>query len=125
MPTYEYECNQNAHRFEVKQAMKDEPIKLCPVCGSTVHKVFNPASIIFKGSGWYKTDSRKPESSAETASSGGSDKKSEGKSETKGENKTEGTNESKSDKPKPVTENKTEAKSEKQNKESKANSGGE
>ncbi len=73
MPIYEYECNDNGHRFEKWQSIQDEPIKTCPVCGGPVHKIFHPAGIIFKGSGWYITDSRKP-SSAE---------KSESKSESK------------------------------------------
>ncbi len=73
MPIYEYECNDNGHRFEKWQSIQDEPIKTCPVCGGPVHKIFHPAGIIFKGSGWSITDSRKP-SSAE---------KSESKSESK------------------------------------------
>ncbi len=72
MPIYEYECEKEKHRFEKWQSVQDEPIKTCPVCGAPVHKVFHPAGIIFKGSGWYITDSRK--------SSGGGEK-----SETKSE----------------------------------------
>ncbi len=68
MPIYEYECNDHGHRFEKWQSIQDEPIKTCPVCGGTVHKVFHPAGIIFKGSGWYITDSRKPSSSEKSES---------------------------------------------------------
>ncbi len=78
MPIYEYECNENGHRFEKWQSIQDEPIKTCPVCASPVHKVFHPAGIIFKGSGWYITDSRKPSSS----------EKSESKSESKADKPT-------------------------------------
>ncbi len=78
LPIYEYECEQEKHRFEKWQSVNDEPLKVCPVCGSPVHKIFHPAGIIFKGSGWYITDSRKPASSSE--SSKGEDKaKSEDK----------------------------------------------
>ncbi len=91
MPIYEYECDENHHRFEKWQSIQDEPCKTCPVCGSPVHKIFHAAGIIFKGSGWYITDSRKPSSSAEG--------KSETKSESKTDGKTETKTESKSDKP--------------------------
>ncbi len=64
MPIYEYECNEHGHRFEKWQSIQDEPIKVCPVCGSPVHKIFHPAGIIFKGSGWYITDSRKSSSAS-------------------------------------------------------------
>ncbi len=76
MPIYEYECNQQGHRFEQWQSVQDEPIKTCPQCGGPVHKIFHPAGIIFKGSGWYITDNRKNGSSPE-------------KTETQGESKPE------------------------------------
>jgi putative FmdB family regulatory protein len=57
MPTYEYECTECRHRFEVFQSMKDEPIKECVKCGKSVRKLINGgAGIIFKGSGFYKND---------------------------------------------------------------------
>lgn len=59
MPIYEYECDQQGHRFEKWQSIQDEPLKTCPVCGSPIHKLFHPAGLIFKGSGWYVTDNRK------------------------------------------------------------------
>src|SRR5258706_15543629 len=49
MPTYEYECV-NKHRFERFQSMKDEAVKLCPECGTPVHRILHPAGIILKGS---------------------------------------------------------------------------
>ncbi len=97
MPIYEYECNEQGHRFEKWQSIQDEPIKTCPVCGSPVHKIFHPAGIIFKGSGWYITDSRKSSSAAVSG---------EGKSEDKSKStKDEGTK-SEPDKGKPTTEKK-------------------
>lgn len=64
MPVYEYECEQCGTHFERIQSVRDEPIRRCPECSGTVHKVFHPAGIIFKGSGWYITDSRKSSSGA-------------------------------------------------------------
>ncbi len=58
MPTYEYECSDCGNRFEVFQSFSDDPLTTCEVCGETLKKVFHPAGIIFKGSGWYATDSR-------------------------------------------------------------------
>jgi len=70
MPLYEYECENCGVHFEKIQSVKDEPIRQCPDCSGVVHKVFHPAGIIFKGSGWYITDSRKSTSSAVTGESG-------------------------------------------------------
>ena len=59
MPIYEYACSSCGHRFEKKQSFSDEPIAACPECAASVRRVLHPAGIIFKGSGWYITDSRK------------------------------------------------------------------
>lgn len=59
MPVYEYECEHCGARFERFQSIQDEPIRQCPDCAGSVHKVFHAAGIIFRGSGWYITDSRK------------------------------------------------------------------
>ncbi len=56
MPIYEYVCQSCAHRFEVKQSMKDDPIASCVRCGKDVTKVISAPAIMFKGSGWYVTD---------------------------------------------------------------------
>ena len=58
MPLYEYECNDCNHRFERQQRFSDPPVANCPECNGSLHKVFHPASVIFKGSGWYVTDNR-------------------------------------------------------------------
>ncbi len=102
VPIYEYEC-ENKHRFEKWQSMKDDPIKECPECGTPVHKILHPAGIIFKGSGWYITDSRKS-GSGESSSGTKSETKSD-KSETKSES-----SDSKSE-TKPKSETKSESKS--------------
>lgn len=59
MPTYEYQCMECEHKFEVFQSMKDDPIKECPKCGKDVRKLFSSAGIIFKGSGFYVNDYKK------------------------------------------------------------------
>ncbi|MBI5301643.1 MAG: zinc ribbon domain-containing protein [Chloroflexi bacterium] len=69
MPLYEYECESCGVHFEKIQSVQAEPIRQCPDCSGVVHKVFHPAGIIFKGSGWYITDSRKSTSSTVTGDS--------------------------------------------------------
>src|SRR5580658_1711454 len=66
MPTYEYECQQCHERVEAVQKFTDAPLTLCPHCGGELRKVFSAVGIVFKGSGFYKNDSRgsKSESSA-------------------------------------------------------------
>lgn len=68
MPTYEYECRTCHHTFEKFQSMSDEPVKTCPKCGNEVHRLIGGGTgIIFKGTGFYITDSKK-KSSASTKS---------------------------------------------------------
>ncbi len=72
MPTYQYECMECKHQFEVVQSMKDEPVKNCEKCNGPVRKKFNAAGIIFKGSGFYVNDYK----NASKKSSGSSEKSS-------------------------------------------------
>ena len=58
MPTYEYECASCGFRFEKRQRFDEEPLSVCPNCEGSLHRVFHSAPIIFKGSGFYVTDSR-------------------------------------------------------------------
>ena len=58
MPTYEYRCAHCDKTFDVVQSFQDDPLTSCPTCGSPVKKVFGNVGIVFKGSGFYKTDSR-------------------------------------------------------------------
>lgn len=69
MPTYEYACTNCGHRFDVRQSFNDDPIGDCPKCGASVRRVLYPAGVIFKGSGWYATDSRKGSASHSSSSS--------------------------------------------------------
>ena len=58
LPTYEYHCDSCEKNFDVVQSFHDDPLTACPTCGSPVRKVFGNVGIVFKGSGFYKTDSR-------------------------------------------------------------------
>jgi putative FmdB family regulatory protein len=109
MPIYEYECESCGTHFDKLQSMNDAPIRQCPECSGSVHKVFQPTGIIFKGSGWYITDSRKSTSSAVTGESKSSDKDKDKDKGSETKVKTEGNTEAK---PEAKTESKTEAKAE-------------
>jgi putative FmdB family regulatory protein len=85
MPTYEYECTACKHRFEQFQKFSDPPVDTCPECGSAVRRVIFPAGIVFKGSGWYITDSRKSPPSESSAADAKTETKGDGKTDTKGE----------------------------------------
>lgn len=67
MPTYEYLCESCGHRFEVLQHITDAPLATCPKCSGPIHRVLFPAGIVFKGSGFYKTDSRGTSTAADPA----------------------------------------------------------
>lgn len=62
MPTYEYRCSSCGQHVEVVQSFSDDPLTECAACGGLLKKVFAPVGIVFKGSGFYKTDSRKSSS---------------------------------------------------------------
>ena len=71
MPTYEYACTnpEGKHEFEVVQSFSDAPVTECPECGAPVRKVYGSVGVVFKGSGFYRTDSRKSASASDGASS--------------------------------------------------------
>jgi putative FmdB family regulatory protein len=58
MPLYEYACNSCGGRLEVKQRFADAPLTVHDECGGELRRVLTPVGIVFKGSGWYVTDSR-------------------------------------------------------------------
>src|SRR5437868_11487555 len=91
MPVYGYRCSRG-HHFEIQQRITEPPLTECPECGAPVTRVFYPVGIIFKGGGFYKTDSRGAGSDgttpAETAKPDAkADAKTEAKTETKSETK--------------------------------------
>ena len=65
MPIYEYECNLCHFRFERKQRFDEEPVAMCPECQGKARRVLHSTPIIFKGSGFYITDSRKDSATEE------------------------------------------------------------
>ena len=77
MPTYEYACTECGDRTEVVQSISDAPLTTCTVCGGPLRKVFSPVGIVFKGSGFYRTDSR-GRSSAPGKTDGKADGKTDG-----------------------------------------------
>ncbi len=87
MPTYQYACKECGHAFDEIQSFSDEALTECPECDGRLRKVFNAVGVVFKGSGFYRTDSRA--ASSEAGSSSG-----DTKSESKGESKKESTSDS-------------------------------
>ena len=84
MPVYGYRCSRG-HHFEVQQRITDPPLAQCPECGAPVTRVFYPVGIIFKGGGFYKTDSRGSSSDGNItpADAPKVDAKPDGKADTK------------------------------------------
>src|ERR1700722_12217656 len=84
MPTYEYECQQCHERVEAVQKFTDAALTVCPHCGGELRKVFSAVGIVFKGSGFYKNDSRgsKSDSSKTDSSKSDSSKSESSKSES-------------------------------------------
>ena len=67
MPTYQYTCTECGEPVETVQKFSDPPLTVCENCGGRLRKVFSPVGIVFKGSGFYRTDSRKGSTSTATA----------------------------------------------------------
>ena len=69
MPTYQYTCTECGEPLEAVQKFSDAPLAVCPACGGRLRKVFSAVGIVFKGSGFYRTDSRNGSRAAEPAAS--------------------------------------------------------
>jgi len=67
LPTYQYTCTDCGEPVEAVQKFSDPPLTVCAACGGKLRKVFSPVGIVFKGSGFYRTDSRKAASASDTA----------------------------------------------------------
>ncbi|WP_328340349.1 FmdB family zinc ribbon protein [Micromonospora sp. NBC_00421] len=88
MPTYQYACTACGHQLEAVQSFSDEPLTECPACEGRLRKVFNSVGVVFKGSGFYRTDSRASGAegksgaakSESTSSGSGTDSSGSGKS---------------------------------------------
>lgn len=68
MPTYTYRCA-NSHNVEAVQSFTDDPLTACPTCGAQLRKTYNSVGVVFKGSGFYRNDSRSESKSSESSSS--------------------------------------------------------
>jgi putative FmdB family regulatory protein len=86
VPTYQYACTECGHAFEQFQSFSDDALTECPECQGRLRKLFNAVGVVFKGSGFYRTDSR---DSAKSGSSSSSETTTETKSDTKTETKSE------------------------------------
>ena len=64
MPTYSYACTECDNRFDIVQSFTDDTLTVCPECSGKLRKLFNSVGIVFKGSGFYRTDSRGGSSTA-------------------------------------------------------------
>jgi putative FmdB family regulatory protein len=82
VPTYQYACTACDHRFEQVQSFTDPTLTECPECSGRLRKLYGSVGVVFKGSGFYRTDSRAKSSAAASGSSEKSEKSSE-KSEKK------------------------------------------
>jgi putative FmdB family regulatory protein len=92
VPTYQYACTECGEPLEVVQKFSDDALTECPACGGRLRKIFSPAAIVFRGSGFYRNDSRSGSNGASTTSKETAkkdEKKTEGKTETKSESKSE------------------------------------
>lgn len=87
MPTYQYACTECGHAFDQFQSFSDEALTECPECHGRLRKVFNAVGVVFKGSGFYRTDSRAGSTATDVPAK--AETKTETKSETKSETKTE------------------------------------
>ena len=106
MPTYEYRCSDCGTLYEVVQHIDDEPLTVCEKCNGKLRKVFHPAGIVFKGSGFYATDSRSKakagsnqiadKKAVKAEKTGGSDKKETKSTEKKSDSKKPSSSESSS-----------------------------
>lgn len=72
MPTYAYRCADCGHAFDIHQAFTDDALTVCPECSGRLRKVFGSVGVTFKGSGFYRTDSRSKSGSKSDATSSGS-----------------------------------------------------
>jgi len=88
MPTYEYACKTCGEHIDVVQSFGDEPLTVCPACGGELRKVFGAVGVVFKGSGFYKTDSR------QTSKKSGGSSSSDGSGERAKESSSNGSSSS-------------------------------
>jgi putative FmdB family regulatory protein len=84
LPTYQYACTECEHEFEQFQSFSDDALTVCPQCQGRLRKVFNAVGVVFKGSGFYRNDSRAPAADAKPAAKDGASTESSGSSGSSG-----------------------------------------
>ena len=89
MPTYVYACTECGHRFEAVQSFADDSLTECPECEGRLRKVFNSVGVVFKGSGFYRTDSRSGKGAKKPAAAAAKSEKSDGSSSDAGSSTSE------------------------------------
>ncbi|WP_047870304.1 FmdB family zinc ribbon protein [Nocardiopsis sp. RV163] len=82
MPTYQYACTECGAQMEVVQSFSDDALTVCPECEGRLRKVYSAVGIVFKGSGFYRTDSGKSSNSSVLTGSGSSESKDSGNSDS-------------------------------------------
>src|ERR1700730_12168253 len=82
VPTYTYTCTSCNDIVETRQSFTDPPLTTCEQCGGTLRKVIHPVGIVFKGSGWYSTDSRASSSASRSSGADASSADSKGTKES-------------------------------------------
>lgn len=90
VPIYEYACTACGERFEAKQSFDDLPLEECPKCGGKLRKLYSPVGVVFRGSGFYSTDTKKKSAAAsadKSSTSSSTDKKTDKKESTKSTDK--------------------------------------
>ena len=103
MPTYQYRCTECDHQLEAVQSFSDEPLTVCPACEGRLRKLFSSVGIVFKGSGFYRTDSRAGASSSSSPNGSSESSSTTSKTETKSEGSSGGSSATKAESSKPAT----------------------
>jgi putative FmdB family regulatory protein len=89
VPTYQYACTECGHQLEAVQSFTDDALTVCPECQGRLRKQFSAVGVVFKGSGFYRTDSRSAAKSSSSSSTKTETKSESTKTETKSETKTD------------------------------------
>ena len=96
MPTYSYACTECDNRFDAVQAFTEDALTTCPKCSGRLRKLFNSVGVVFKGSGFYRTDSRDSSKSSVPGESGSSGSEKSGSEKSSGSEKAAGSEKSSS-----------------------------
>ncbi|TRW43635.1 FmdB family zinc ribbon protein [Georgenia yuyongxinii] len=103
MPTYAYRCTVCTNELEVKQSFTDDALTVCPECGGALRKLFSSVGVVFKGSGFYRTDSRAGSSTSTPAAPAKAKSADSGSSSSSGTSSSSGSSSSSTAAKKPAT----------------------